>query len=49
MERTYHFRVYHNKISVGTIIAHTIYEAVERYASKFPELERKLFKAKKIS
>ena len=49
MERTYHFRIYHNTNSMGTIIAHTTYEAVERYASKFPELERKLFKAKKIS
>jgi hypothetical protein len=48
MEREYLFNVYYDKVFVKIVTAHTRWEAVELVCSRYPELDRSKFKAKKI-
>jgi hypothetical protein len=46
------FRVYYGSVLVGTVLAETSYEAIERVQCKlteyYPDLKRKAFNAKKV-
>jgi hypothetical protein len=51
MEPIFLFNIYYNKARVWAVIAHTKWEAIDKayyqYATKFPEIERSKFRAKK--
>lgn len=52
MENQYCFRVYHLKYSLGLVVAHTKWEAIDKVYYKFTsdgmELDRTKMKAKKL-
>lgn len=52
MENQYCFRVYHLTYSLGLVVAHTKWEAIDkayyRFTSDGIELDRKKMKAKKL-
>ena len=51
MEKYFLFKIYYKKAQVWSVIAHTKWEAIDKayyqYATKFPEIERSKFKARK--
>lgn len=52
MENSYTFKITYGKYFICTTLAHTEYEAIDKtyykHIDKFPTIERKHFKAKKL-